>query len=66
MLYTLGVIKKVEIGSSQSGQTKDIERNSRLLKFCYVPTISAASSKGIFAAAIYKTNQTNKAGSTCH
>ncbi len=66
MLYTLGVIKKVEIGSSQSGQTKDIKRNSRLLKFYYVPAISAASSKGIFAADTNSTNQTNKAGSSCH
>jgi len=39
---------------------------SGLLKFFHVPTISAASSKGIFASATNRTNQTNKAGSTCH
>jgi hypothetical protein len=39
---------------------------SRLLKFCYVPATSAAFSRGIFAAATNSTNQTNKAGRTCH
>ncbi len=39
-------------------------KKSRLLKFCYVPAASAASSKGIFAAATNSTNQTNKAGGT--
>jgi hypothetical protein len=38
----------------------------RLLKCFYVPATSAASSKGIFAAATNSTNQTNKAGGTCH
>ncbi len=41
-------------------------KKSRLLKFCYVPSTSAAFSKGIFAAATNSTNQTNKAGWTCH
>jgi hypothetical protein len=41
-------------------------KKSRLLKFCYVPATSAASSKGIFAAATNSINQTNKAVSTCH
>jgi len=41
-------------------------KKSRLLKFCYVPATSAASSKGIFAAATNFTHQTNKAGSTCN
>ncbi len=44
----------------------DIERKSRLLKFCYVPATSIASSKGLFAAATFSTNKTNKAGGTCH
>jgi hypothetical protein len=44
----------------------DIERKSRLLKFCYVPATSAASSKGLFAAATFSTNKTNKTGGTCH
>ncbi len=39
-------------------------KNSRLLKFCYVPATSAAFSKGIFVVATNSTNQTNKAGST--
>ncbi len=40
-------------------------KKSRLLKFCYMPAISAAVFKGIFAAATNSTNQTNKAGGTC-
>ncbi len=39
---------------------------SRMLKFCYVPATSTASSKGIIAAATNSTNQTNKAGGSCH
>jgi hypothetical protein len=35
---------------------------SRLLKFCYVPSASAASPKGIFVATTNSTNQTNKEG----
>jgi hypothetical protein len=34
--------------------------------FCYVPETSAAASKGISAGAINSTNQTSKAGGTCH
>jgi hypothetical protein len=41
-------------------------KKSRLLKFCYVPAISAAFSKGIFAAATNCTDQTTKAALTCH
>ncbi len=41
-------------------------KKSRLLKFCYVPATSAASSKGIFVAATISSNQTNKVGSGCH
>ncbi len=37
-----------------------------LLKFCCVPATSTASSKGIFVAATYSTNYTNKASGTCH
>ncbi len=37
-----------------------------LLKFCYVPATSAASSKGIFAEDTNSTNQENKVGSMCH
>jgi len=37
-----------------------------LLKFCYVSATSAASFKGIFVADTNSTNQTNKAGGTCH
>ncbi len=47
-------------------KTIDIERKYRLLKVCYVPTTSAASSKALFAAAINSTNLTNKAGDMCH
>ncbi len=36
---------------------------NRLLKFCYVPAISAAQNKLLFfAAAVYSTNEANKAG----
>jgi hypothetical protein len=38
---------------------------SRLLKFCYVPATSTASSKGIFVVVTNSTNQTNKAGGIC-
>jgi hypothetical protein len=41
----------------------DIKRKYRLLKVCYVPTTSAAF---FFAAASNSTNETNKAGGTCH
>ncbi len=41
-------------------------KKSRLLKVCYVPATSTASSKGIFSAAAISTNQASKAGSTCH
>jgi hypothetical protein len=41
-------------------------KKSRLLKFCYVRAISAASSEGIFVKATNRTNQTNKAGVMCH
>jgi hypothetical protein len=41
-------------------------KKSRLFKLCYVPATNAAFSKGIFVAATNSTNQTNKAGSTCH
>jgi hypothetical protein len=37
-------------------------KKSRLLKFCYVPAISAASSKGIFAAITNSTKKTSEAG----
>ncbi len=49
-----------------------ISKEYRLLKFCYVSTTSATSSKGIFslfplfAVATNITNETNKAGCTCH
>jgi len=48
----------------------DIERcKNRLLKFCYVPATSAAHNRLVFflffAAAIYSTDEANKAGSTC-
>jgi len=43
-----------------------ISKESRLLKFYYVSDTSAASSKGIFAAATKSTNQKNKAGSMSH
>jgi hypothetical protein len=46
-------------------QTKYMPMPWELLKFCYVPATSAASSKGIFAVATNITNQTNKAGGTC-
>jgi hypothetical protein len=39
-------------------------KKNRLLKFCYMPAASAASSNGIFAAATNSINQTSKAGST--
>ncbi len=41
-------------------------KKSRLFRFCYVLTTCAASSPGIFVAATNSTNQTNKAGGTCH
>ncbi len=41
-------------------------KKNRLLKFCYVPATSAASSKGIFVEVTNSTNQTNKAGSMWH
>ncbi len=41
-------------------------KKSRLLKFVMCPASSAASSKGIFAAATNSAKQTNKAGGTCH
>ncbi len=44
----------------------DIKRKSKLIMFCYVLAISAASTKGICVAATNSTNQTNKAGSMCH
>jgi hypothetical protein len=44
----------------------DIKIKKLLLKVCYVPDTSAASSKAFFTAAIYSTNETNKAGATCH
>ncbi len=37
-------------------------KKSRLIKFFYVPATSTWSSKGIFAEATNRTNQTNKAG----
>jgi hypothetical protein len=37
----------------------DIERKYRLLKVCYVPATSAASSKAFFAVANNSTNETN-------
>ncbi len=44
----------------------DIERpKNRLLKFCYVPAISTAQNRLLFffcAAAVYSTNEANKAG----
>jgi hypothetical protein len=42
----------------------DIKRcKNRLLKFCYVPATSAAHNKLLFfAAAVYSTNEANKAG----
>jgi hypothetical protein len=45
--------------------TIDIERKYILLKVCYVPTTSATF-LAFFAAANNSTNETNKAGSTCH
>jgi hypothetical protein len=39
---------------------------SRLLKFCYVPTTSACFSKGIFVVATNSTNKTDKAVGMCH
>jgi hypothetical protein len=47
----------------------DIERKYRLPKVCYVPATSdtfLAFLSFSFAAATNSTNQTNKAGSTCH
>jgi len=41
-------------------------REKQIAKFCYEPATSAASSKGIFAAATNSTNQTSKAGGTFH
>jgi hypothetical protein len=45
-------------------------RKNRLLKFCYVPTTSAAHNRLLFflffAAAIYGTNEANKAGGMHH
>jgi hypothetical protein len=41
-------------------------KKSRLLKFCYVPASSDASSKVTFAAAINSANQTSKEGGICH
>jgi hypothetical protein len=41
-------------------ETHRQEINPRLLKFCYDPATSAASSKGIFSAAINNTNQDKK------
>jgi hypothetical protein len=41
-------------------------KKSRLVEFCYAPATTAASSKGIFAPATDSTDQTNKAGGTCH
>jgi hypothetical protein len=47
-----------------------LNKKNRLLKVCYVPITSAASSKAFFffhnAAAIYRTNEENKAGGTCN
>ncbi len=43
----------------------DIQEKSRLLKFCYVLATTAASSKGIFMASTYSTNQTNKECGIC-
>ncbi len=51
---------------TQRDSNIDIERESRLLKVCYVPATSAASSKGIFAPATNRNNHTCKAGGTCH
>ncbi len=46
--------------------TIDIERRkNRLFKFCYVPATSAAHNRLLsffFAAAVYSTNEANKAG----
>ncbi len=44
----------------------DIKRKYSLLKVCYVPNTSAASSKAFFAAAINSTNETNTAGDMRH
>jgi len=44
----------------------DIERTYRLLKVCYVPATSAASSKAFFAVANNSTNETNKVGGMRH
>ncbi len=41
-------------------------KKSKLVKFCYELATTATSSKGIFATATNRTNQTNKAGSMCH
>ncbi len=43
----------------------DIERNYRLLQVCYAPTTSAKV-LAFFAASTNSTNETSKAGSTCH
>jgi hypothetical protein len=45
-----------------------ISKEYRLLKFYCVPATSTTSSKALslFAAAIYSTNEANKAGGTCH
>jgi hypothetical protein len=44
----------------------DIERKNRLIKVCYVPATSATFLAFFLAVAINNSNETCKAGGTCH
>ncbi len=54
-------VKKVSLSLNHSVDADQRYLKNRLLKFYYVTTTNACSSKGLFAAATYSTNQTNKA-----
>jgi hypothetical protein len=56
------IVLGLSVPMSMGGNYRYLKK-SRLLKSCYVPATSAASSKFIFVAT---TNSTNKIGSTCH
>ncbi len=43
-----------------------ISKEKQIAQGCYVFTTTADTSNGIFVAATNSTNQTNKAGGTCH